>query len=219
MCIRPKSLNIKESHPIQFHLIYVKIKWNKNKTQYINTLRVLRRKTCNFSLDYFTCWCCSAAQHLSTDTCLMLIETQANIQRQNSPEEKCQILPSVLGSSEPSVTQRARKDKSFHVCRDATGVGNRGRHSCFEVIFRPKSSFGEQTVFHHAYKSQPATEAGIIVRVQELTAHVQSGNCASKRRVPESLIDWFFKPLHRLTDASSDMPLGQGLQVHHRSKR
>lgn len=40
-----------------------------------------------------------AAQHLCTDTCLMLIETQANIQLQNRPEENCKILQKKCGKA------------------------------------------------------------------------------------------------------------------------
>lgn len=50
-----------------------------------------------------------------------------------------------MKSSEPSATQQAQKDKS--ACKDATGGADAGRCASFEVIFRPKSLFAEQTVF------------------------------------------------------------------------
>lgn len=81
-----------------------------------------------------------------------------------------------------------RKIKSFPVCKDATGGGNRARRISFEVIFRPKSSFAEQTVFHCEYKSQPTTEGGTVLRAQEPTAHVQLASGASKQHGPAGFL-------------------------------
>lgn len=139
----------------------------------------------------FTCCCCpdrGLRLNISVPTPVILTATRANTRLQNRPEERCKIRPKVLKSRELGVKQQAQKDKSFPVCKDATGGGNRARRISFEVIFRPKSSFAEQTVFHCEYKSQPTTEGGTVLRAQEPTAHVQLASGASKQHGPAGFL-------------------------------
>lgn len=161
----------------------------------------------------FTCCCCpdrGLQLNISVPTPVMLTAPRANTRLQNRPEERCKIHPEVLKSSEPGVKQQAQKDKSFPVCKDATGGGNRARRISFEVIFRPKSSFAEQTVFHCEYKSQPTTEGGTVLRAQEPTAHVQLASGASKQHCDSSCIlntPVFHRGRKRATSFSSDATL------------
>lgn len=143
------------------------------------------------SFGCFTCCCCpdrGLRLNISVPTPVILTATRANTRLQNRPEERCKIRPKVLKSRELGVKQQAQKDKSFPVCKDATGGGNRARRISFEVIFRPKSSFAEQTVFHCEYKSQPTTEGGTVLRAQEPTAHVQLASGASKQHGPAGFL-------------------------------
>lgn len=113
----------------------------------------------------------AAQHHLSTYTCVSLIETHTNIRAQNRTGGKEKKDCAAGGRC---TNKQSKIKASLPLCRDATGGGNRGRRVCFEVIFRPNPPFAEQTIFHYAYKSQQTTEGGAARRAQEPTAHTHT---------------------------------------------